>query len=70
MAALAASQWTLWCLHAYCVQMSDVFVESPANQLDLDPLSPGWGGCVSTIGWCGIEDKDDNEKKWEVVRNI
>jgi hypothetical protein len=22
------------------------------------------------IWWCGIEKEDDNEKKWEVLRNI
>jgi len=52
------------------VPISVVFDEAPANRLDLDPFGPGGGGCVSMICWCGIEDEDDNEKKWEVLRII
>ena len=50
--------------------MTDVFDEEPANSLDLDAVSPGWGGCVSMICWCGIGEEDDNEKDWEVLRTI
>jgi len=25
---------------------------------------------VSVICWCGIEEEDDNEKKWEVLRTV
>jgi len=69
-AALVASRWTNWCLRFCCVPMSDALDVAHANRLDLDPLSPGWGGCVSMICWCGIWEEDDNEKKWEVLRTI
>jgi len=69
-ASLAESRCTNWCLHSCCVPMRDVFNESPANRLDFDPLVPGCGGCVSIICCCGIGEEDDNEKKWEVLRNI
>jgi len=68
--ALAALRWTNWCLRSCCVPISNIFDEAPANQLDLDPLGPGWSGCVSMICWCGIDEEDDNEKKWEVLRII
>ena len=48
----------------------DVFKVSPANRLDFDPLTAGWGDYVSMMCWCGIGEEDDNEKKWEVVRTI
>jgi len=69
-AALAELRWCNWCLRSYCVPISDVFHDVPANWLDLDPYRPGWGGCVSMICWCGIGEEDDNEKKWEVLRFI
>jgi len=69
-AAWAALWWTDWCLSSCCVQMGDVFDKAPSNRLDLDPLSPDWGGCVSMICGCGIGEEDDNKKKWEVLRNI
>jgi len=50
--------------------ISDVFNVSPANRLNFDPLTAGWGGCVSMIFLCGIGEEDDNEKKWEVLRTI
>ena len=67
-AALAASRWTNWCLRSCCVPRSNVCDKAPANRLDLYPLAPGWGGCVSMICWCAIGEEDDNEKKWEVLR--
>jgi len=69
-ASLAASRCINWCLRSCCVPISDVLEEVPANQLDLDPLGPGWGGCVSVICWCGLGEEDDNEKKWVVLRII
>jgi len=69
-AALAASRWTNWWLHSCCVPISDLFVKTPANRLDSDPLGTGWGGCVFMICWCGIAEEDDNEKMWEVLRII
>jgi len=62
-AASAALWWTNWCLHSCCVPMSDIFDIVPTNQLDFDPLSPGWTGSVSMICWCGILEEDDIEKK-------
>jgi len=50
--------------------MSDAFDVAAANRLDIDLLSPGWGGWVSMICWCGIGEEDDNKKKWEVLRAI
>jgi len=50
--------------------MSDVFDVVPAKRLEFDPLSNGWGCCVSMISWCGIGEEDDNEKKWDVLRTL
>jgi len=47
-----------------------VFDVAPANRPVLDPLSPGGGGCVSMMCWCGIGEEDDNERKWEALRTI
>ena len=68
--AWAALWWTNGCLHSCSVPMCDVIDVAPATWLYLDPLSPGWGGCVSMICWCGIGEEDDNEKKREVLRII
>jgi len=68
--ALAASRWTNWCLRCCGVPMIAIFNVAPANRLHLDLLSPGWGGCVSMICWCGIGEEDDNKKKWEALRTI
>jgi len=48
-AAVAASWCTNWSLRSCCVPMSDLFDKAPANWLHLDPLTPGWRGCVSMI---------------------
>jgi len=69
-AELATLRWTTWCPSSCCVWKIDVFDEAPANRLDLDSLLPGWGGSVCMICWGGIGEKDDNEKKWEVLKNI
>ena len=69
-AAPAALQWTNWCLRSCCVPISTIFDEAAANWPDLDPLGPGWGGCVSMICWCGIGEEDDNKKMWEALRII
>jgi len=47
-----------------------VFDVAPANLSVFDPLSPGGGGSVSVMCWCGIGEKDDNERKWEALRTI
>jgi len=69
-AALATSQWTNSCLCSCCGPMIAVLDVPPANRLGLDLLPPGWGGSESMICWCGIEEDDDNEKKWEALRTI
>jgi len=47
-----------------------VFDVAPANLPGFDPLSPGPGGCVSIMCWCGIGEEDDNERKWEALRTL
>ena len=68
--ALAASQWTYWCLRSCCVPMSDVFDVAPNISIESDLLSPGCADCVSMICWCGVGQDDHNGKKWEVLRAI
>jgi hypothetical protein len=67
---LVALQWTNWWLCSCCVAMIAIFDIVPANRLDWDSLTPGWGGCVSMICWCGIGEEYDNEKKWKSLRTI
>jgi len=69
-ATLAASQCTNWCLRRCCVPWSDALNEAPVVSLDSDLLSPVWGVCVVMTCWCGKGEEDDNQKKWEVLRNI
>jgi len=47
-----------------------VFDVAPVNRLVFDRLSPGGGGRVSMMCWCGIGENDDNERKWEALRTI
>jgi len=69
-ATMAASQWTIWCLHWCCVPSSDALDEAPIVSLDSDLLSPVWGAGAAMNCWCGKEEEDGNQKKWEVQRNI
>jgi len=69
-AALAALRSTNWYLHFCCMPVCDISVETPVIWLDSDPVYPCRGVCVSMIWWCGIEEEDDNSKKWEVLRSI
>jgi len=69
-AALAASRWTTLGLRSCCVPRISGFDVAPANLPVFDPLSPGGGGCVSMMCWCGIGEEDDNEMKWEALRTI
>jgi len=69
-AALAASRWTNLCLCYCCVPGISVLDVAPANLPVFDPLSPGGGGCVSMMCWCGIGEDDDNERKWEALTTI
>jgi len=59
-ATLAALWWS-------CVPRIFVFDVAPANLPVFDPLSPGGGGCVSIMCWCGIGEENDNERKWEAL---
>jgi len=65
---LAASLLTNVCQHSCCVPRISVFDVAPANLVIFGLHSPGGGGCVSIICWCGIGEEDDNERKWEAVR--
>ena len=50
-AALAASPQPNCCLRSCFVPVIAVFDVAPANRLDLDLLSPCWGGRVSMTVW-------------------
>ena len=67
---LAVSRWTNSCLHFCCVAAIDALYGAPVVSLDWDLLSPVWGICVAMHCWCGKGEKDDNQKMWEVLRNI
>ena len=69
MAALAESHWTNCCLHCSCDQASDTSVEAPIERLDSDPLSPGSDVCVTVISCGGVREQEENETKWDVLRN-
>jgi len=69
-AELGALQWNTWRLHWGCVPLSDAMDEEPVNRLDSDLLSHCWGISVAFSWWCALEEEDDNEKKWEVLKNI
>ena len=69
-AALARLRCTNSCLRCCCVQASDALDDAPIDRLDSNPLSPAWYVCAAMICWPGIGEKDDNKKKWEVLRNI
>jgi len=69
-AALAASRWTNLCLCSCWVPRISLFDVAPANLPVFDPLSPGGGGCVSMMCWCGTGEEDNNERKWEALRTI
>ena len=68
-AAFAALRWTHWYLCSSCVPECDVLVITPDDPPGSVPFSPGGGVCVAINCWCRIGEDDDNEKKWEVVRN-
>jgi len=57
-------------LRSCCVPRIAIYDVAPANLPIFDPLSPGGGGCVSMMCWCGIGEEDDNERKWEALRTI
>jgi len=69
-AALAASRWTIWCLHCFCVPANDTLQKAPINWHDSNLLSPCWGDCVGMICWSWIGEGNNNKKKWEVLRII
>jgi len=69
-ATLAASRWTNCCQRCCCVHSSDAVYEEPVVSLDSDLLSLSSGICLAMNCWCGKGEEDDNQKKWEVLRNI
>jgi len=69
-AVLAALRWTNWCLHCCSGSVGGELDEVSVVWLDWDPLPPGWGVCGAMTCCCGKGEDDDNEKKWEVLRNI
>jgi len=69
-AILAAPRWTNWCLRCWCVPSREALDEAAIVSLDSDPLSLVSGVCLAMTCWCGKGEEDDNQKKWEVLRNI
>jgi len=69
-AAFAASQWTKWCLRCHCVSAGDVLENVPIVLLDSDPLVSCCAFSWSMICLGRCEEKDDNKKKWEVLRKM
>jgi hypothetical protein len=67
--AIAASQWTNWCLCCWCVSAMGSLDEAPIVRLGSDWIPPGCGFCGDLTGRCGTGDDDENEK-WKVLRNI
>ena len=70
MAELAASLWTNWCRHFSCIHLCAISDEMPVVLLDYDLVTPHSGVCGYQFSWCGIGEKDDNEKTWEVLMII
>jgi len=69
-AALAVLRWTTWCMRCCLVSAGGTLDRVPGDWLDSDLLPDGWGCCGAMICCCGKGEEDDNEKKWEVLRNI
>ena len=67
MATFAESGWCMWYLHYSNVSVGGILDKAPIILLDSDPLMNCWVVCRSTICWCGSEEEDDNENKWEVL---
>jgi len=68
-AAIAASRWTNWCLSCCCVPARGTSDQVAVVQLDSDCITPGGGVCGAMTCCCGKQEEDDNEK-WNVLRNI
>ena len=69
-AALAASWWTHWCPRCCGVWLGGALDAAPVIRLDSDPLAPCRGVCGVMICWSRKGEEDDDEKKWEVPKNI
>jgi len=69
-AALAALQWTDWYLHCCCVSAGGALHKVPIIWLDSDRLAPCRDVSGSMISYCWQGEEDDNENKWEFLRNI
>lgn len=69
-AAFAASQWRHWYLLYCCVSAGGPLDEAPVVRLHSNLLSLYYGVHGASICCCGQRMEDDNEKKWEMLRNI
>ena len=67
---LAASMRTRGCQCVCCVPRIPVLDIPPAHGPEFEPHSPGRGGCVFMMCWCGIGEEDNNERQWEALRTI
>ena len=70
MAILTASQLTGWSQLCYSVSVGGTFVEQPVARPDLEQLAPCRGVCGAMICCFGKGEDNDNEKKWEVIKNV
>jgi len=68
-AALVALWWIKWSVHCSCVSAGAAFDGEPVGRLNWDPLALCRGVHGAIIGWCGRGEEDDNEKKWQALRN-
>jgi len=60
----------MWCPCCCWVPAGGALDEAPDGQLDAHELAPCRGVCEAMVWSCGQAEKDDNEKKWEVLKNI
>jgi len=69
-AGFAGWRCTKLCLCCCCVTASDELAKVPVVRLDSSTLAPGQCAWGTMTCCCGQGEADDNEKKWEVLRNI
>jgi len=68
--ALAVSWWTNVLLGSCSVLRIAIFDVAPPNPPEFDPHSPGCGGCLSVMCWCGSGEENATERKGEALRTI
>jgi len=59
-----------WCLRSCGLPQSNVVGLTPDDPAGLVPFSSRCGICVAMIFWREIEKEDDNEEKWDGLKNI